>query len=295
MDIGIVTPSLKSKGTNLIFKAFKKHAVNVKKIKISSLSLDLTAEDDVIQSLFHRRFGNVVPDGIISRGIGIRKTKKIFFRVDLYRAMEILGLNVINSPKCLELATNKMLCSVMLRKSKIPTPETLVCENDKIALNAFKLLGGDVLLKPMYGSKGIGITRIQDAGFAEYIFYSLSKLDETFYLQKFYPHNHRDIRVFIVGNEVVAAMERVGDNWKTNLAKGGIAKAATLNSELEELAIKSSEAVDAKVSGIDIIDTESGYMVIEVNAIPGLSGIQKTTKVNIADTIADFCIKQFRR
>jgi RimK family alpha-L-glutamate ligase len=194
---------------------------------------------------------------------------------------------MVNSAECMEISTNKMLASLLLKKNNIPTPETIVCEDEKKAMNAFYSLGKDVIVKPMYGSKGTGITRVNNEGFAEYFFYNLSRMDEPFYIQKFIEHNNKDIRAFVIGNQVVAAMERIGTGWKTNIAKGAVGQTIKLDDEASELAIKSVEITKGEIMGVDLMKSEDKYYVIEVNAVPGINGIQEATKLDIAGMIAD--------
>ena len=138
----------------------------------------------------------------------------------MLRAIEEYGIRLINSRESLELASDKFLTSMLLEKHNIPTPKTIVCEDPNEALASFEELGEDVILKPLYGSKGIGITRLNDRGFAENVLYKLSHLHEIFYLQEFIEHNNRDIRVLVINDKAVAGMYRVSDNWKTNVYAG---------------------------------------------------------------------------
>ncbi|TFF94559.1 MAG: hypothetical protein EU543_00940, partial [Promethearchaeota archaeon] len=169
---------------------------------------------------FHERFSDLNPRGALVRGFGAASTQRIFFRLDLLSAMEELGIKLINSRQSLEIASDKFLSSIFLKNSGIPTPETIICEDPQDALEGFEELGGDVVLKPLYGSKGIGITRLNDKAFAENVIYALGELNEVFYLQKFVHHNNRDIRVLVLGDIAVAGMYRVSDNWKTNIYAG---------------------------------------------------------------------------
>jgi RimK family alpha-L-glutamate ligase len=175
-----------------------------------------------------------------------------------------------------------------LKKNGVPTPRTIICENSTDALNAFDELGGDVVLKPLYGSKGIGITRLNDKAFAENVIYTLDELNLIFYLQEFIEHHHRDIRILVLGDEVVAGMYRVSDNWKTNISAGGKEKSIELTEELKQLSIKAAKAVKTEIAGVDIIESKDGFQVIEVNSIPGFTALQKVSNVNLAGKIIDY-------
>lgn len=294
MIVLIITPFKKSRLSNLLHERLRRKGINSHLIQLSDIIISLTENEWNFEQFFTDLYGGDPPDGIICRGIGTKKTKKIFFRVDIYRALESLGIPIINPPECLEMATNKMLSSLILKKNGIPTPETIACENYKSAVDAFERLGEDVVVKPMYGSKGWGLTRLQDKGFAEYFFYTLARTDEIFYVQKFYEHGNKDIRAFVVGDKVIAAMERQNDQWCTNIAKGGTGKSIMLEPEAKMMAVKSSRLVKGEITGVDLIRTSDGYAVLEINAIPGISGIQKTTDADLVDIMTDYYIEQFR-
>ena len=183
------------------------------------------------------------------------------------------------------------LSSVYFEKYNIPTPKTVICEDPQDALNSFDNLGGDVILKPLFGSKGIGITRLQDKAFAENVIFTLSHLNEVFYLQEFVPHYHRDIRVLVLGDEAIAAMYRISDSWKTNVHAGAKVEPLELNEELKKLAIKVAKITKTEIAGVDIMESERGYLVIEVNSIPGFIGLQKVTNLNLAECIVDYFLE----
>ncbi|MBD3198347.1 MAG: RimK family alpha-L-glutamate ligase [Candidatus Lokiarchaeota archaeon] len=240
---------------------------------------------------FEQNFADIHPKGALVRGFGADVTQKIFFRLDLLSVLEEFGFRLINSRQSLEVASDKFLSSLFLKKYKLPTPRTIVCENSQDALNSFDELGGDVILKPLYGSKGIGITRLNNKDFAENVIYTLEQLNEIFYLQEFVEHYNRDIRILVVGDKVVDGMYRVSDTWKTNIHAGAQMKPIDLNEELKELAIKAAKATKTEIAGVDIIESEQGYQILEVNSIPGFTALQKVSKRNITAEIIEYFIK----
>ncbi|MHA1195095.1 MAG: RimK family alpha-L-glutamate ligase [Promethearchaeota archaeon] len=175
------------------------------------------------------------------RGFGIAPAQKIFFRLDILTVMEVCGIRLINSRESLEIASDKFLTSMLLEKHGIPTPRTIVCENAEDALTSLDELGGDVILKPLYGSKGIGVTRINDKAFGENVIYALAQLNE------FIEHNNRDIRILVLGDNVIAGMYRVSDNWKTNIHAGGKMEKIELTDELKDLAIKAAKITKTEI------------------------------------------------
>ncbi|MEJ2249631.1 MAG: RimK family alpha-L-glutamate ligase [Candidatus Lokiarchaeota archaeon] len=243
-------------------------------------------------SNFEEEFADLDPYAALVRGFGVAPTQKIFFRLDILRALEEIGITLINSREALEIASDKFLTSIFLNKHGIPTPETVICEHSYDALQAFDHLGKDVVLKPLFGSKGIGITRLNDKAFAENVIYSLERLNEVFYLQEFIEHYNRDIRVLVLGNKAIAGMYRISDNWKTNIHAGAKMKPLMLTEELKSLAIEAAKVVRTEIAGVDIIESERGYMVIEVNSIPGFTALDKVTEIDIPGKIIDYFIER---
>jgi RimK family alpha-L-glutamate ligase len=240
---------------------------------------------------FGERFKDLQPRKALVRGFGAEPIQKIFFRLDILRSIEEYGIRLINSRESLEIASDKFLTSIFLEKNNIPTPKTAICENPEDALENFKNLGEDVILKPLFGSKGIGVTRINDYAFAENIIYALNDLNFVFYLQEFIEHFHRDIRILVLGDQAMAGMYRVSDSWKTNIHAGAKSKPLELSSELVDLAIKAAKAVKTEIAGVDIIESERGLYVLEVNSIPGFTALQRVTDIDLTEKIIDYFLE----
>ena len=278
----IITPRPSDPEVQILSQELKKRGYDVDYFIPSNVKVKINI------TKFEEQFENLEPRRILVRGFGADATQKIFFRLDLLSAIEQYNIRLINSREALEIASDKFLTSIMLEKNNIPTPKTVVCENPEAALESFEELGNDVIIKPLYGSKGIGITRLNDKGFAENVIYTLSNLNEIFYLQEFIEHFNRDIRVLVIGSKAIAGMYRLSDNWKTNVHAGAKVEPIELNNELKQLAIKSAKVTKTEIAGVDIIESEKGYYVIEVNSIPGFTGLQKVSKENIAEKIIDY-------
>ncbi len=236
-------------------------------------------------------------DGVFVRGIGSATVAypKIFFRLDTLYALERLGVVVLNTPRSIEYSTDKYFTSVILAQHGIATPRTITCETFSAAIAAFDQLGGDVVVKPIYGAMGIGIMRLANRGEAERIFMKLEELNEVFYLQEFVEHQNRDIRVFVLGGEAIASMYRVGKDWKTNIHMGAKPKPLKITPEITELAIKSSEVTNLEVSGVDILETSNGLQVIEVNSIPGWKGLHEVTPIDIPAKVVEYLLVKLKR
>lgn len=284
----IITPKPEDPEVKILSKEFEKRGYNVKYFVPSTIKVKIKI------SHFQEQFEDLDPFAALVRGFGAAPTQKIFFRLDLLNAIEEYGIKLINSRESLEIASDKFLTSIYLERYKIPTPKTIICENPNDAIEAFEELGGDIVLKPLFGSKGVGITRINDKGFAENVIYTLSQLNEIFYLQEFIEHYNRDIRILVLGDKAIAGMYRVSDNWKTNIHAGARMEPLELTEELKNLAIKAANITKTEIAGVDIVESEKGLLVLEVNSIPGFTALQKVTDVNLAEEIVSYFLKDAR-
>jgi RimK family alpha-L-glutamate ligase len=229
---------------------------------------------------------------MIVRPIGRGSLEEVVFRMDLLRRLSRQGVFVVNSPAAIERCVDKYFALTLLEEEGIPVPRTLATESSKQALRGFHELGGDVVVKPLFGSRGVGATRITDAEIATRIFSSMSFHHAVHYLQEYVPHGTSDIRAFVVGDKVVAAMKRVGDSWKANVSQGARPKALHPSKGIAALAIKAAMVLDCKVAGVDILESEAGPLVTEVNSQPGWRGLQSVSQADIAGTIADFVVAE---
>jgi RimK family alpha-L-glutamate ligase len=283
----IITPNPSDPEVQILKKEFQKMNYNVNFFIPSTVQVKVSFKDK-----FQDIFENLEPRAALVRGFGAAATQKIFFRLDVLRAIEEYDVKLINSRESLEIASDKFLTSVFLDKHGIPTPKTIICEDANSALKAFEELGRDCVFKPLFGSKGIGITRLNDKAFAENVLYSLSRLNEVFYLQRFIEHHNRDIRILVLGDQVVSGMYRVGDSWKTNIYAGARAEPLDISDELENLAIKAAQVTKTEIAGVDIIESEKGYLVLEVNSIPGFTALQQVTEKSLAKEIITYFLKR---
>lgn len=241
----------------------------------------LEADGEALES-FDVIFVRLIPGGSL---------EQIIFRVDALHRLENAGVHVINSATTIERTVDKYYTSTLLEDAGLPTPQTVVVERPDAAMEAFHTLGGDVVVKPLFGSEGRGMVRVSDSEIAERVFRALEVGRYVYYLQSFLPHGQEDIRVFVIGDKAVAAMLRRGSSWKTNVAQGAAVIPLPLNAELEDLAQRAAEAVCADYAGVDFLETaDGGYTVVEVNGIPGWKGLQRATGVEIADLLVAYAL-----
>lgn len=293
---GIICGSMENAENAQLQGAFERAGVRAVQVLPEDIAIGVSLGND----FFHDKV--VIDDipGFVIRGIGFTTLARSFYRLDLLYALERRGKHLINSARATETAMNKALASVALDAAGIPTPATLVTENLKHAMSAFDKLGGDVLVKPVYGSQGVGIFRMQDRGLAENVFLELFRNGHVLYMQAFHPwsaplgmaiNNPFDVRVIVIGDEVVAAMIREGtaiDRWKTNIHQGAMPRPYTPSREVRDLSLASARALGLDIAGIDLLHSAraGGWVVLEVNCAPGWTGLSRACNVDIPAMIA---------
>ncbi|MDH5449438.1 MAG: RimK family alpha-L-glutamate ligase [Candidatus Bathyarchaeota archaeon] len=239
---------------------------------------------------------NILEDlsALITRPIGRGSLEEIIFRMNLLHRLERLGMLIINPPLSIERSADKYHTLCLLEEHDLPVPRTAVTESSEEALECFQELGGDVVIKPLFGSRGIGSTRVSDPDIATRIFRAVSFYHGILYLQEFVPHGVSDIRAFVIGDHVVASMYRVAETWKTNVSLGAKPVSTKLTSELESLAVRAAKIIGCKMAGVDILEGPNGPIIVELNSQPGWRGLQSVTKINIADEIVEFVLSEIK-
>jgi RimK family alpha-L-glutamate ligase len=232
-------------------------------------------------------------DAILVRRVPGGSVEQVFYRMDALRMLEEYGVRVFNAPDSIEKSVNKFYTSAILDKHGLKSPRTIVAENFREAIRGFRELGEDVIVKPIFGSLGSGMTRITDLEIAYRVFRSLESISSVFYLQEYIPHNNTDVRVFVVGGEVISAMKRVGESWKTNISFGGKPLPYNPSGEEAEFSIKAAEILGLDYTGVDLLSSVDGDLyLIEVNSTPGWKGLQNVTDKNISEEIVDCIISK---
>ncbi len=230
-------------------------------------------------------------DGLVVRDLGRRGAHDVAFRFETLQALEGLGIPVVNPPDAIARAANKFATSLALRQAGVPTPRTAVITSPKEAVKMLHEYGWAVS-KPLFGYKGKGIVLLKD-GDEEKLKHMVEK-QGLVYLQEFIAsQSPRDIRAFVVGGKLLGAIYRVAPpgQWISNLARGGIAEPCPRTAELEDLAARSSRAAGTVYCGVDMLETDEGLVVIEVNGTPSGKGIYDALGIDVTDAIAEFVLK----
>ncbi|MDQ3427156.1 MAG: RimK family alpha-L-glutamate ligase, partial [Gemmatimonadota bacterium] len=226
-------------------------------------------------------------DAVLPRIIPSGSLEQIIFRVDALHRLEDRGVRLMNSPRSIERTVDKFWTSALLEQCGLPTPETIVCESPEEALAAFRALG-DVIVKPLFGSMGLGMVRVSDEEMAYRVFRTIEQIRGVYYLQRTIDHEGRDLRALVVGGRVLGAIERRAQGWRTNLARGGTARGVRLSEEWSALAVRAAAAVGADYAGVDLLPAKDGKVfVLEVNGIPGWQGLQEATGLDVAGALVE--------
>ena len=232
-------------------------------------------------------FGDVVLERCVSYFRGLHFTA----------CLEFLDVPVINSFEVANNCGNKMITSLLLKKHNVPTPKTYFTFSSEAALENLEKIGYPMVIKPVVGSWGRGVMPLKDRDTADAIIevreLNDGPLDRIYYLQEMVNRPPRDIRVIVIGDQVVAAMYRTSSgSFKTNIAVGGEPVACEITKELEDVCMKAAKAVGGGILGVDVMeDKKRGLVVHEVNNTVEFKGLAKVVKKDIPKEMIDFAIK----
>ena len=229
-------------------------------------------------------------DAVLVRTMPPGSLEQVIFRMDVLHRLQRKGRRVLNPPSALETCVDKYLACARLSAAGLPVPPTVACQDAETALDAYHQLGGDVVVKPLFGSEGRGMIRVVDAEMAWRAFRTLERLQTVLYLQKYIHHPGWDLRAFVIGRKILTAMRRYAHNdWRTNVAQGGKAESVVLTGEEEQLTLAAARAVGTPVAGVDLLpNPDGGYYILEVNAVPGWRALGPATGVDVATAIIRF-------
>jgi ribosomal protein S6--L-glutamate ligase len=234
--------------------------------------------------------------GVLVRTMPPGSLEQVVFRMDLLHRLQAGGVPVLNPPRALETCVDKYLATACLAAAGLRVPPTVVCQDADSALEAFAALGGDVVVKPLFGAEGRGMVRVADPELAWRTFRALERTQSVLYLQQFIRHPGWDLRAFVLGGRVLAAMRRYSrGDWRTNVAQGGSAEAVRLAPDEERLALRAAAALATPVAGVDLLPGPGGeWYVLEVNAVPGWRALAPVAGVDVAVALVRFLTTEYR-
>src|SRR5262245_58841499 len=235
-------------------------------------------------------------DAVLVRTMPPGSLEQVVFRMDCLGRFEAAGGVVINPARAVEAAVDKFLTTAKLQAAGLLTPRTICCQTADEAMAAFAQLGGDVVLKPLFGSEGRGITRLTDEALALRAFKMLAQLGAVLYLQEFIAHEGHDIRLLVIGDQILAMRRRNKLDWRTNISRGASAEPFTPDDGMIEMARRATSAVGAPLAGVDLLPGRDGRLyAIEVNAVPGWKGLARALKIDVARLVLDFVATEVSR
>lgn len=238
-------------------------------------------------------------DAVIVRGmpggsLAGDRLEPVVLRMDVLARVAARGAVVSNDPRGLETAIDKYLAAARLAAAGLPVPRCRAVQVPVAAETAWHELGGDCVLKPIFGSRGRGIVRIADpAGLAQVD----AAAGRVFLLQEFVPHGGWDVRILTVGDRVFAMRRRAAaGEWRTNVALGGTAEPFDPPAAWIDLALRAARCLETDVAGIDILPASDGrVLVLEVNGVPGWRALEAATGQDVTGAVADYVVSAVTR
>lgn len=228
--------------------------------------------------------------------------RSISYTSGLYalRVFNSWGIPTINTARVAEACGDKLITSARLAKANIAQPRNLVAFSPQSALQAIEEIGYPVVLKPVVGSWGRLLAKINDRDAAEAILEHKSVLGSyqhsVFYVQEFIKKPERDIRAIVIGDRVITGMYRKSAHWITNTARGGSGELCEITPELEEICLKAAQAVGGGVLAVDLIEhPQHGYLVNEINHTMEFHTAQPLSGVDIADVLVGYVVEMAKK
>jgi [lysine-biosynthesis-protein LysW]---L-2-aminoadipate ligase len=201
-------------------------------------------------------------------------------------------VQTVNSYSATITCDNKFLTSMALQEAGVPTLRTLIAYTPTSALQAIERLGYPAVLKPTAGSWGRLLAKINDREAAEAVLEHKEVLGSyhhsIFYIQEYVPKRGGDIRAFVVGDHVIGASYRSSPHWITNVARGATTTPAQVTPAMEEIALRARDAVGGEILGVDLVETDEGLKVIEINTGAEFKGLIEATGVDVPKAIAEY-------
>jgi ribosomal protein S6--L-glutamate ligase len=228
---------------------------------------------------------------VVVRGMPVGSLEQIVFRMDLLGRLESQGIPIVNPPRGLEIAIDKYLSLARMAAAGLPVPRTIVAQDFAMLRTAWATLGGDCVIKPLFGSRGRGLTRITNEQEAAAVATGgdAAASGGVAYVQEFVPHPGWDVRVLVIGPQAFTIRRHaVAGDWRTNVSLGGRAEPFAAPADWIDLARAAARAVGAEIAGVDLLPASDGrLLVLEVNAVPGWRGLEAATGVPVADRVVD--------
>jgi [lysine-biosynthesis-protein LysW]--L-2-aminoadipate ligase len=277
--IGFLYTRLRVEEKLLLAEFEKRSDVELVRISDANAFFDITKKPADVDVLFERSVS-------YSRGLYIS------------RIFEAHGVPVVNPSVVAERCGDKYVTSQIMSREGIPTPRVLMAFDEEAALKAVEELGYPCVLKPVVGSWGRLLAKVENRHAAESLIEHKSTLGvnhQVFYVQEYIHKPGRDIRAFVIGEEPIGAIYRSSENWITNTARGGVATNCPLTDPMREICRRAAHAVGGGLLALDLFETDDGFTVNEINHTMEFRNSIATTGVNIPEKMIDYVIEQAQK
>jgi [lysine-biosynthesis-protein LysW]--L-2-aminoadipate ligase len=274
--IGFLYTRLRVEEKYLLEEFEKREGVEVVRINDGESFFDIHQLPESVDVLFERSIS-------YSRGLYIS------------RIFEAHGIPVVNSSLVAERCGDKYVTSQILAQHGIPTPRVYMAFDEDSALKAIEAMGYPCVLKPVVGSWGRLLAKVENREMAEALIEHKATLGvnhQVFYIQEYIDKPGRDIRAFVVGDEAICAIYRSSENWITNTARGGVATNCPVTDEIAELCQRAAQAVGGGLLALDLFETENGLTINEINHTMEFRNSITTTGVNIPQKMVEYVISR---
>lgn len=285
MKLAILSCSPNCYSTRRLRQAAESRGHKVKVLNTLRFTIDLRPGTP---DLYYRGKALSRYDAVLPR-IGASVT---YFGTAVVRQFEQMDVFVANTSTGIVNSRDKLRCLQILSRHQLGIPDTTFVRDREDILPAIRRVGGaPVIVKLLEGTQGVGVILAESEKIAEAIIETLHSTHQNVLVQKFVAESRgRDIRAFVVGDRVVAAMRRVAqaDEFRSNVHRGGLAEPVQLSDEYRDTAVRAAQIMGLRVAGVDMLEAHDGPRIMEVNSSPGLEGIEGATGMDIAGAIVDY-------
>ncbi len=289
MKLAILSCSPKCYSTRRLLEAATNRGYAAKVLNTLKFAIDL---EEGTPDLFYRGQQIGPYDAVLPR-IGASIT---YFGTAVVRQFEQMDVFTANGSTGISNSRDKLRCMQILSRHQIGIPQTTFVRDRADVLPAIERVGGaPVIIKLLEGTQGVGVILADSVKVAEAIIETLHSTKQNVLVQKFVSESKgRDVRAFVIGDRVVAAMRRVaqGQEFRSNIHRGGKTEVIELDQTYQDTAVRSAQIMGLRVAGVDILEGKDGPQVMEVNSSPGLEGIEQTTQLDIAGALIDYLAAQ---
>lgn len=268
-----------------LIQAFQRYGYNAEYVSLCECQFNLDANQQLVTI---PGFAETLPDAAFVRGVPGGSLEEVVFYLDILHALKLCGIPVYNDGHAIERSVDKAMTSLLIQRAGLPSPATWVLRDREQALTIAERelsLGHKLISKPLFGSQGEGIRRLEKM---TDLFWMTSS-QGIYYLQRFIECQglgYSDWRLFVINGKLVAAMRRNGLSWLNNVARGAHCEAFDVPLSMRELAVQATQVLAMDYAGVDlIVDRQGRAHIIEVNSIPAWKGLESVHDLNVAELL----------